>query len=83
MSDQTQNSHWLDNPETPKRMWTLLAVVLVLLLVAELFVEHHHDGFMFTYGFHAWFGFLVGGVSIVLSKGWKKYLKRKDTYYDE
>jgi len=26
---------------------------------------------------------LIGGVSILASKGWKKVLKRKDTYYDE
>lgn len=82
MSDQSK-SHWLDDPATPKRMWTIFAIVLVLLVVAELFVTHHHKGFMFNFGFSAWFGFLVGGVSIVLSKGWKKILKRKDTYYDE
>ncbi|MDE0800604.1 MAG: hypothetical protein OSB02_07690 [Rhodospirillaceae bacterium] len=82
MSEQ-KNTHWLDNPETPKRLWTGFAIVLVLLVIAELFVTHHHKGFMFNFGFSAWFGFLVGGVSIVLSKGWKKILKRKDIYYDE
>ena len=83
MSDQNKNSHWLDHPGIPKRLWTALAVILVLLLVGELFVTHHHEGFMFSFGFHAWFGFIVGGGSIVLSKGWKKILKRKDTYYNE
>lgn len=87
MSDQTQSTnsgetHWLDNPQTPRRLWTGLIAILVLLLVAELFVTHHHEGFMFSYGFHAWFGFAVGGVSILASKGWKKILKRKDTYYE-
>ena len=83
MSDQTQYNHWLDHPETPKRLWTALAVILVLLLVGELFVTHHHEGFMFSFGFHAWLGFIVGAGSIVISKGWKKILKRKDTYYNE
>lgn len=82
MSEQN-NTHWLDKPDTPKRLWTIFIAVLVLLLVAELFVTHHHKGFMFNYGFSAWFGFLIGGVSIALSKGWKKILKRKDTYYNE
>ena len=82
MSEQ-KNTHWLDNPETPKRLWTGFAIVLVLLVIVELFVTHHHKGFMFKFGFSAWFGFLIGGVSIVLSKGWKKILKRKDIYYDE
>lgn len=88
MTDQTpsstssQASHWLDNPKTPKRLWTGFAAVLAILLVAELFVTHHHEGFMYNFGFHAWFGFLIGGVSILASKGWKKILKRKDTYYE-
>ena len=86
MSDQTQSGqkdHWLDNPEMPKRLWTILIAVCVVLVISEFFVTHSHDGWMFTTGFHAVFGFVVGGVSIVLSKGWKKILKRKDTYYDE
>lgn len=83
MSDLTQKTHWLDRPDTPKRLWTAFIVILVLLVVSEFFVTHSHDGFMFTTGFHAAFGLVVGGVSIALSKGWKKLLKRKDTYYDE
>lgn len=82
MSEQNKQ-HWLDNPATPKRLWLGFTVVLALLLIAELFVTHHHKGFMFSYGFSAWFGFLIGGLSILISKGWKKVLKRKDTYYDE
>jgi hypothetical protein len=85
MSDQNQTGqkHWLDHPDTPKLLWTGFIFVLVALVLAEFFVTHHHEGFMFNFGFSAWFGFLVGAVSIVFSKGWKKILKRKDTYYDE
>ena len=89
MSDQTQpetqapKTHWLDHPETPRRLWTGLGVALVLIIIAEFFVTHHHEGLMFSFGFSAWFGFLVAAVSIVFSKGWKKVLKRKDTYYDQ
>ena len=90
MTEDTQQSaahsgetHWLDNPHTPRRLWVGFIVILVLLVLAEFFVIHSHDGFMFTTGFHAVFGLVVGAISIVLSKGWKKILKRKDTYYDE
>jgi len=83
MSDQTNKPHWLDQPDTNKRLWAIFLVVLIVVFVAEFFVRHSHDGIMFTTGFHAAFGLILGGVSIVLSKGWKKFLKRKDTYYDE
>jgi membrane-bound ClpP family serine protease len=83
MSDQTQKSHWLDDPATPKRLWTVLIVILVILLVAELFVTHSHGGLMGATGFHAVYGLVIGLLSIVASKGWKKIFKRKDTYYDE
>ncbi len=79
---QSGETHWLDRPDTPKRLWTGFAVVLAVLVIAELFVTHNHEGFMFNIGFHAWFGLLIGFGSIVISKGWKKLLKRKDTYYD-
>ena len=82
-TSQSGETHWLDHPDTPKRLWTGFAIVLALIVIAELFVIHHHQGFMFTFGFHAWFGLLIGFVSIVFSKGWKKILKRKDTYYDQ
>jgi len=90
MTEHTQNptaesgkNHWLDHPYTSKRLWVGFILILVVLVVSEFFVTHSHEGFMFTTGFHAAFGLIVGAVSIVFSKGWKKILKRKDTYYDQ
>jgi hypothetical protein len=75
-------SHWLDRPGLTRKLWIAFAVILLTLVVAEMFVTHTHGGVMGSLGFHAWFGLLVGGVSIALSKVWKAAFKRKDTYYD-
>ncbi len=92
MSDQSSNpsvsnpsgsNHWLDNPATPKRLWTVFAVILGVLVVAEFFVTHSHGGLIGTTGFHAVYGLAVGLISIAIAKGWKFVMKRKDTYYDE
>ena len=82
MNNKSEN-HWLDNKDTPPILWKTIGFILVLLIVAELFIQHHHSGFMFTFSFHAWFGFLVAIISIVFSKIWKSKLKRKDYYYND
>ncbi|MBP02628.1 MAG: hypothetical protein CMM25_07445 [Rhodospirillaceae bacterium] len=75
--------HWLDSPQTLKRFWLVIFVLLIFSVFAELFVTHSHSGFMYSFGFSAWFGFGVAVLSIGISKVWKRFLKRKDTYYDE
>ena len=79
----SNEKHWLDKRDLQTILWKILAVILVLLIVSELFVHHHHDGFMFTFSFHAWFGLLVGIISILFSKIWKSKMKRKDDYYND
>ncbi len=79
MQDRT---HWLDKPGLERTLWIVFAVVLVGLVIAEFFVTHEYDGVMGSFGFYAWFGLAVGGVSIAASKVWKSVFKRKDTYYD-
>jgi len=81
--NKDNKSHWLDSDGLDLRLWKSFCVILVGVLIAEFFVEHHHKGFMFNFGFHAWFGFLLGSLCILFSKAWKNKLKRKDNYYDE
>ncbi len=78
----SEHRHWMDKPGLARTLWTVFAAVLAGLVIAEFFVTHEHGGVMGSLGFHAWFGLAVGGVSIALSKMWKKVFKRKDTYYD-
>jgi heme exporter protein D len=76
------STHWLDRPGLPRALWIAFAAILVVLVVAGVFVVHEHGGVMGSFGFYAWFGFAIGGVSIAASKIWKVAFKRKDTYYD-
>lgn len=76
-------SHWLVRPDTIRKLWIGSAVVLVLTVVPDFFVEHHpHFGFDGIPGFSAAYGFLACVAMVVLAKGLGFVLKRKDTYYD-
>lgn len=75
----------LEDPATIRIIWIVSLVVLALLVLADALVEHHpHFGVDGTFGFHAWYGFLVCFGMVVLAKFIVGFvLKRKDTYYDD
>ncbi len=75
----------LEDPATIRMLWIGSLVVLALLVVADALVEHHpHFGVDGSFGFHAWYGFLVCAGMVVVSKFVVGLLlKRKDTYYDD
>lgn len=78
------SDHWLVRPENIRLIWIVSIVVLVLLVLADLFVEHHpYFGIDGTFGFGAWYGFVACVVLVFFSKGLGLFLKRKDTYYDD
>lgn len=74
--------HWLDQPRNVKLLWRGFLVVLALTVLAEFLVDlHPHFEIESFFGFHAWFGFVVCAVMIVLAKALALLLKRPDTYY--
>ncbi len=75
----------LEDPATIRKLWVGSLIVLALLVVADAFVEHHpHFGIDGSFGFHAWYGFVVCAAMVVVSKFVVGLLlKRKDTYYDD
>lgn len=76
--------HWLVRPENIRLIWIVSLVVLALLVLADLFVEHHpYFGIDGTIGFGAWFGFVSCVVLVFFSKGLGLFLKRKDTHYHD
>ena len=77
-----EHQHWMDKPGLMRALWTIFALVLAVLVIAEFFVVHEPGGVIGSLGFHAWFGLAVGGIAIAASKMWKAVFKRKDTYYD-
>lgn len=75
----------LEDPATIRVLKIVSLAVLGLLLILELFVEHHpHFGVDGTFGFSAWYGFGSCVAMVVISKiviG--SILKRKDSYYND
>ncbi|HYC66175.1 MAG TPA: hypothetical protein VEC14_15700 [Reyranellaceae bacterium] len=75
--------HWLVRATTIRRLWVAFALVLAVVVLADLFIAHHpHFGLDGTLGFGAWFGFAACVALIVFAKGLGALLKRRDTYYD-
>ncbi len=72
-----------DNPKNIKRLRLVFFILLVLVLVAEFFVEKHGE---FTvehfYGFYAVYGFMAYVFLIFVAKGLRRIIMRKEDYYD-
>ncbi|MGH7254819.1 MAG: hypothetical protein ACREI3_03490 [Nitrospirales bacterium] len=80
----TNKSHWLTQPRAIRRLWIGFAGVLALTVLAEVPIEDHgYFGIDATFGFHAWYGFVICVAMIAFAKLLGMFLKRQDTYYDE
>ena len=76
----------LESPASIKKMWIGSAIVLVFLVLADLFIEHHapHFGFETSFAFSAWYGFATCILMVVISKKVVgRLLSVRDTYYDD
>jgi len=72
-----------DDPKNVKRLRIGFFVALVLLLVAESFVEMHGEfSVEHFYGFYAVYGFISYVLLIFVAKGLRKIIMRKEEYYD-
>ena len=73
-----------DNPKNIRRLLRGFFLALVLVLVAESFVDMHGEFFVeHFYGFYAVYGFISYVSLIVLAKFLRKILMRKEDYYDD
>ncbi len=76
--------HWLVRPETIRKLWIGFAIVLALVVLADLIAgRKSHFGIDGFFGFGAWFGFAACVILIVGAKLLGALLKRPDDYYDE
>lgn len=72
-----------DNPKNVKRLRMGFFVALVLVLIAESFVEMHGEfSVEHFYGFYAVYGFISYVVLIFVAKALRKITMRKEDYYD-
>lgn len=73
-----------DNPRNVKRLRIGFFIALVLVLVAEFFVEMHGEfSVEHFFGFYAVYGFISYVVLIFVAKGIRQLIMRKEDYYDE
>jgi uncharacterized membrane protein YhdT len=78
------SDHWLVRKSTIRLLWIGSAIVLAVLVLADLAVEHHpHFRIDGTIGFSAWFGFGACVVLVLFAKLLGVFLKRQDAYYDD
>ncbi len=73
-----------DNPKNVSRLRLGFYICLVLVLVAEFFIEAHHGfGVEHFFGFYAVYGFISYVFLIFTAKILRKIVMRKEDYYDE
>ena len=78
------DEHWLARPDTLRKIRVAGAVVLLLTLVLDLFIEQHADfGVENGFGFFAWYGFGSCITMVLVAKALGVLLKRGDRYYDD
>ncbi|MCG8530125.1 MAG: hypothetical protein MI749_05615 [Desulfovibrionales bacterium] len=72
-----------DNPENVRRLRIGFFIALVLVLLAEAFVDMHGEFEVeHFYGFYAVYGFISYVSLIFIAKFLRKILMRREDYYD-
>ena len=75
--------HWLLKSKTIQNLWIGGSFILVLLILLEYLINSAgYFGIDDTFGFNAWYGFIVCIVLVFMAKGLGVLLKRMDTYYE-
>lgn len=73
-----------DKPENVRRLLKGFFVALVLVLLAEFFVDMHGEfSVEHFFGFYAVYGFISYVTLIFVAKFFRKILMRKEDYYDD
>ncbi|MGB5163784.1 MAG: hypothetical protein WBN09_14080 [Woeseiaceae bacterium] len=84
MSTPQHDDHWLARPSTIKRLWRVFAVVLILLVLAQVLIYvKGYFGVDGWFGFGAAFGFLSCLAMVLFAKALGYVLKRGEDYYDD
>ncbi|MDD9305175.1 MAG: hypothetical protein HUK40_23720 [Desulfobacter sp.] len=73
-----------DKPENVRRLLKGFFAALVLILIAEAFVDMHAEfSVAHFFGFYAVFGFISYVTLIFVAKFLRKLIMRKEDYYDD
>jgi len=81
---EKEKAHFFDQPENIQRMLKGFYALCILLVLID-FVVHRHTGFGWEKipAFYAIYGFIACVVLVVLAKIMRKYVMRKEDYYDD
>ena len=78
-----EKKYIFDDPRNVRRvLWALLATCGFLLIADFIFHRHVVHPWEALWGFYALFGFVACAVLVLVAKGMRKYLMRKEDYYD-
>lgn len=80
----TPKIHWLQRPETIRKLWRWGICALILIALLDLFVEPHpYFGIDGTFGFYSWYGLSTCIAMVIIAKVLGIFLKQGDDYYDD
>lgn len=80
---QSDSQHWLDRPSNIRKLVRTFLVICILVLVADFFYEKHsHYGWEKSPGFYALFGFSAYVFLVFAAKAFRRFVMRKQDYYD-
>ncbi len=75
--------HWLDRPGSVALLVKLLVGLAVLTVLADLFYHKHGEyGFQEWIGFDAVYGFVSCVVLVLVARGLRRLLLRREDYYE-
>ena len=78
-----EKKHLFDDPRNVRRvLWALIAVCGLLFVADFIFHRHVVHPWEALWGFYAVFGFIACTVLILVAKEMRKFLMRKEDYYD-
>jgi sterol desaturase/sphingolipid hydroxylase (fatty acid hydroxylase superfamily) len=84
MNTPQHDDHWLARPATIKLLWRVFAVVLILLVLAQVLIYvKGYFGVDGWFGFGAAYGFLSCFLMVLFAKALGYVLKRREDYYDD
>lgn len=76
--------HWLQRPETIRKLWRIGSVVLTAVFLLDFVIaKHPYFGIDGTFGFYSWYGLGTCVAMVVFAKLLGVFLKRGDDYYDD
>ncbi|WP_028316657.1 hypothetical protein [Desulfatibacillum aliphaticivorans] len=80
MADKTG---WFDKPGNFKKFLRGFFAILIVLLIADLFVpKHPHFPWEYAPNFSAAYGFISCVLLVVVARGLRRIVMRKEDYYD-